>query len=180
MADKDGASPHMRELSKSLNDVLLDKHRAILDALTIQSFSADECKAAAVQMFNRRQGSMLKRASTRRLSVDSNTSSGGGGSSGVGGGGGISLAEMIEASLTLIDGEDNESTFIGCIKERKEMINGLEEKDKRSTALIKIDISGCGNPPYMAGEIDKMYCINCISFSYSSHQMDTFIFISLR
>ena len=180
MADKDGASPHMRELSKSLNDVLLDKHRAILDALTIQSFSADECKAAAVQMFNRRQGSMLKRAFMRRLSVDSNTSSGGGGSGGVVGGGGISLAEMIEASL-LIDGEDNESTFIGCIKERREMINGLEEKDKRSTALIKIDISGCGNPPYMAGEIDKMYCcINCISFSYSSHQMDTFIFISLR
>ena len=180
MADKDGASPHMRDLSKSLNGVLLDKHRAILDALTIQSFSEDECKAAAVQMFNRRQGSMLKRAFMRRLSVDSNTSSGGGGSGGVVGGGGISLAEMIEASL-LIDGEDNESTFIGCIKERKEMINGLEEKDKRSTALIKIDISGCGNPPYMAGEIDKMYCcINCISFSYSSHQMDTFIFISLR
>ena len=178
MADKDGASPHMRDLSKSLNGVLLDKHRAILDALTIQSFSEDECKAAAVQMFKRRQGSMLKRASTRRLSVDSNTSSGGGGSGGVGGGGGISLADMIEASL--IDGEDNESTFIGCIKERIEMINDLEEKDKRSTALIKIDISGCGNPPYMAGEIDKMYCINCISFSYSSHQMDTFIFISLR
>ena len=179
MADKDGASPHMRDLSKSLNGVLLDKHRAILDALTIQSFSEDECKAAAVQMFNRRQGSMLN-ARMRRLSVDSNTSSGGGGSGGVVGGGGISLAEMIEASL-LIDGEDNESTFIGCIKERTEMINGLEEKDKRSTTLIKIDISGCGNPPYMAGEIDKMYCcINCISFSYSSHQMDTFIFISLR
>ena len=121
---------------------------------------------------------MLKRAFMRRLSVDSNTSSGGGGSGGVVGGGGISLADMIETSL--IDGEDNESTFIGCIKERREMINGLEEKDKRSTALIKIDISGCGNPPYMAGEIDKMYCINCISFSYSSHQMDTFIFISLR
>ena len=156
----------MRELSESLNDVLLDKHRAIVDAVTIQSFSAESCKTAAVQMFNKRQGSMRASMrgsmSMRRSSVVSNTSSDGGGSGGVGGGGGISLADMIEASL--IDGEDNESTFIGCIKERTEMIKGLEEKDMRSTTMIKIDISGCGNPPYMAGEISQTSALHSLHF----------------